>query len=61
MTALVLVAVPKYCCMDRYFLRNGHSSDAIPQLGQIPPTILFFFFLWSVQEVGGGGVNKRSA
>lgn len=52
-TALVHVAVPKHCYMDRYFLRNGRSSDAIPQLGQIPPTI---FFGWG----GWGEVNKRS-
>lgn len=53
-TALVHVAVPKYCYMDRYFLRKGRSSDAIPQLGQIPPTI--FFEGWG----GWGEVNKRS-
>ena len=53
-TALVHVAVPKYCYMDRYFLWKGRSSDAIPQLGQIPPTVFFW------RGVGGGVVNKRS-
>lgn len=49
MEAQVYVAVPKYCYMDRYFLGNSPSSDAIRELSQIPPTLFF----WG----GGGGIK----